>query len=152
MVRNVGVDPRYGLEDVQKFINVVMWQGKKNTARNLVYGAFDIIARKMGNSHERALEVFQKAVINATPTVEVRARRVGGSVYQIPREVATLRGRALAFRSLIGGSEARKGATFAFKLAEELLEAAEGRGGAVKAKLDKHKMADSNRAFTHFAW
>ena len=152
MIRNVGVDPRYGLESVQKFINVVMWRGKKNTARRVVYGAFDILAKKNSGNYEKAIEVFHKAILNCTPLIEVRARRVGGSVYQIPREVAELRGRALAFRSIIQASKQRSGENFSIRLADELLEACDNRGGAVKIRVEKHKMAEANRAFSHFAW
>ncbi len=152
MIRDVGVDPRFGLEVIQKFINVVMWRGEKNIARRLVYDAFDIIARKSGNNEEKAIETFHKALGNATPLIEVRARRVGGSVYQVPREVAASRGRALAFRSIIQAATQRRGETFSFRLAEELLEAAENRGGSIKNRIEKHKMAEANRAFSHFAW
>jgi small subunit ribosomal protein S7 len=152
IIRDVGVDPRFNQELIQKFINVVMWRGKKNTARRIVYGAFDIIASKMGNSNEKIVEIFEKAIINSTPLVEVRARRVGGSVYQVPLEVRALRGRALAFRNIINASKERSGRDFSTRLASELLEAAENKGGAVKAKLDKHKMAEANRAFSHLVW
>lgn len=151
IIRDVGVDPRYGQEVIQKFINTVMSRGKKNIARALVYEAFDIIAKKMGNNIDKALDVFYKAVSNATPAVEVRAKRIGGSVYQIPREVQELRGRALAFRSIISSSTDRKGKAFSFRLADELYEASENRGGSVKIKLEKHKMAEANKAFAHYA-
>jgi small subunit ribosomal protein S7 len=151
IVRDVGVDPRYGFESVQKFINVIMWRGKKNTARRMLYDALDIIAKKSSDSEEKMLEVFHKAVFNSTPIVEVRAKRIGGSVYQIPREVSENRGRSLAFRSIIAAATERKGKSFAIRLADELWEAAENKGGAVKIKLDKHKMADANKAFAHYA-
>jgi small subunit ribosomal protein S7 len=151
IIRDVGVDPRYGLEIIQKFINTVMSRGKKNTARALVYGAIEIITKKNGNDDERALDIFHRAIANATPAVEVRAKRIGGSVYQIPREVATLRGRALAFRSIITAAAEKKGKTFAIRLADELIEASENRGGSVKNKLEKHKMAEANKAFAHYA-
>ena len=152
IIRDVGVDPRYGQEAIQKFINVVMWRGKKNTARRMVYGALDIIASKNGNIAERVVDVFNRAIANSTPLVEVRARRVGGSVYQVPLEVRTFRGRALAFRNIISASKDRSGKDFSIRLAAELIEAAENKGGAVKAKLDKHKMAEANRAFSHLVW
>jgi small subunit ribosomal protein S7 len=152
IVRNVGVDPRYGQENIQKFINTVMWRGKKNTARRIVYSAFDIIAKKLNNNHDKVVELFNQAIINITPLIEVRARRVGGSVYQVPLEVSPLRGRAVAFRNLINSSSERPGKNFSIKLAQELMEAYDNKGGAIKMKLDKHKMAEANRAFSHLVW
>lgn len=151
-VRDIGVDPRFGSESVQKLINVVMWRGKKNVAREIVYDAFDLIIKKCGGSAEKALELFDKAMEQITPLVEVRPRRVGGSVYQIPKEVPVRRGRSLAFRWLISMAAERGDKTMGMRLANELLDAAEGRGGAVKKKQDGHKMAESNRAFSHYAW
>lgn len=151
IIRDVGVDPKFGLEIVQKFINTVMSRGKKNVARALVYGAFEIIAKKNGNNEEKAIDIFHRAVSNATPAVEVRAKRIGGSVYQIPREVQALRGRALAFRYIIAAAADKKGKTFSIRLADELIEASENRGGSVKNKLEKHKMAEANKAFAHYA-
>lgn len=152
IIRNVGVDPRYSNDTIQKFINVVMWRGKKNTARRIVYGAFDIISKKMSADNQKIVELFEKVIANVTPQVEVRARRVGGSVYQVPIEVRAMRGRALAFRSIIAAAAARSGKTYSDRLAAELLEAYDNRGGAVKNKIDKHKMADANRAFSHLVW
>lgn len=152
IIRNVGVDPRYGVEDIQKFINILMNCGKKNIARQIVYKAFDIIAKKQNKKSDEVVELFGQAVINVTPIVEVKARRVGGSVFQVPAEVTALRGRSLAFRSIIAAAQTRSGDCFEIKLAHELLEAAENRGGAVKAKADKHKMADANKAFSHLVW
>lgn len=152
IIRDVGVDARYGQENIQKFINVIMWRGKKNIARKIVYRAFDIIAKKFANNHDNAIEVFNKALKNCIPIVEVRARRVGGSVYQVPVEVKEHRGRALAFRALIAASKERKGEDFSVKLAYELIEAFEGKGGSVKIKMEKHRMADANRAFAHYVW
>jgi small subunit ribosomal protein S7 len=151
-VRDIGVDPRFGVESVQKLINVVMWGGRKNAARKIVYDALDIIVKKHGGSNEKALSVFDKAVEQVTPIVEVRPRRVGGSVYQIPKEVPMRRGRALAFRWLISCAAERSDKTMGIRLAHELMEAAEGRGGAAKKRTDVHKMAESNRAFSHYAW
>jgi len=152
IVRNVGVDPLYGQNIVQKFINVVMWRGKKNTARRMVYGALDIIASKFKEDKDSALEIFKKAIQNSTPAVEVKARRVGGSVYQVPTEVTVLRGQAIAFRGIINSAKTRPGENFSIRLASEILEAADNKGGAVKSKLDKHKMAEANRAFSHLVW
>lgn len=150
-VRDVGVDPRYGLESVQKLINVVMWRGKKNVARTIVYDAIELMAKRSGGE-EKALDLFKKAIEQITPAIEVRPRRVGGSVYQIPKEVRPRRGRALAFRWLISNASARPDKTMGIRLANELMDAAEGRGGAVKKKIDMHKMAESNRAFSHYSW
>jgi small subunit ribosomal protein S7 len=152
IIRNVGVDPRYGMETIQKFINIVMWCGKKNTARRIVYSAFDIIAKKQNKNSDEVIELFNQAVSNSAPMVEVKARRVGGSVFQVPVEVAVARGRSLAFKNLITAATARTGNSFDVKLAAELLEAAENRGGAVKSKLEKHKMAEANKAFSYLTW
>lgn len=150
--RIIGVDPVYGSELVQKLINVVMWRGKKNAARTIVYDALDILTKKAQGDKNKALELFNKSFGQLMPAVEVRARRVGGSVYQIPREVAPDRARALAMRWLIGAAKVRTGETMGIRLAHELLDAYEGRGTAVKKKADVHRMAESNRAFSHFAW
>lgn len=150
--RVIGVDPVYGSELIQKFINVVMWRGKKNAARTIVYDAIDILIKKSQGDKAKALEIFNRAFNQITPVVEVRARRVGGSVYQIPREVAPDRARALAMRWLIGAAKVRSGETMGIRLGHELLEAYEGRGSAIKKKADVHKMAESNRAFSHYAW
>jgi small subunit ribosomal protein S7 len=152
IIREVGTDPLYDQENIQKFINVVMWRGKKNTARRMVYGAFDIIKKRLKADSDLIVEMFNKAIYNSTPAIEVKARRVGGSVYQVPSEVRPLRGRALAFRGIISAAKTRDGKDFSIKLAAELMDAADNKGGAVKAKLDKHKMAESNRAFSHLVW
>lgn len=152
IVRDAGVDPRFGSNAIQKLINVVMWRGKKNVAREIVYEALDVIQKKAGGDQEKTLFVFQKALENVTPVIEVAPRRVGGSVYQIPREVTQRRGSSLAYRWLVTAAATRKDKTMGLRLGYELLEAAEGRGNAVKKKLDVHKMAESNRAFSHFAW
>jgi small subunit ribosomal protein S7 len=149
--RDVGVDPRFGSELVQRFINVVMWRGKKNAARHIVYEAFNEIAKKVGND-QKALEVFQKAYDQIAPSVEVRSRRVGGSVYQVPRPVQKDRARVLALRWLVQAAKARTDKTMGKRIARELFDAQEGRGGAIKKKIDVHKMAEANRAFSHYAW
>lgn len=150
--RDIGVDPRYGSQMVQKLINVIMERGKKNIARDIVYDAIDILIKKAQGDKNKALDLFYKGFEQIIPLVEVRPRRVGGSVYQIPMEVPQDRGRALAMRWLIDSASVRSDKTMGIRLAYELLEAVEGRGGAVKKKLDVHRMAESNRAFSHFAW
>lgn len=152
LIRPIGPDPRYGSESIQKLINVVMWRGKKNVARTIVYDALDVLVKKANGDKNKALDLFSRALENITPTVEVRPRRVGGSVYQIPMEVRSNRARALAFRWLISSAAERSGKTMGMRLASELLDATEGRGAAVKKRSDVHKMAESNRAFAHFAW
>lgn len=151
-IRDIGVDPRFGSEPVQKLINVIMWRGKKNAARTIVYEALDIIVKKCGGSAEKGIALFDKAIEQITPVIEVRPRRVGGSVYQIPKEVPMRRGRSLAFRWLIASAAERPDKTMGLRLAHELIEASEGRGTAFKKKTDVHKMAESNRAFSHYAW
>ena len=150
-VRDIGTDPRFGSESIQKFINVIMWRGKKNAARHIMYEAMDVLAKKAGND-EKALEIFDKALERITPQIEVKPRRVGGGVYQVPAEVNPHRGRSLAYRWLIAAAKARPDKTMGLRLGYELLEAHEGRGSAIKKRTDVHKMAESNRAFSHFAW
>jgi small subunit ribosomal protein S7 len=151
-VRTIVPDGRYGSETVSKLINVVMWRGKKNAARTIVYDALDILIKKAGGDREKGIDLFIKALDQLIPYVEVRPKRVGGSVYQIPMEVAPNRGRALAMRWLIAAAKSRADKTMGIRLAHELLDAAEGRGSAVKKKMDVHKMAEANRAFSHYAW
>lgn len=146
----VSPDIKFDSTTLEKFINSIMWSGKKNTARAIVYGALDIIKEKEGV--ENPLETFNEAIKQAGPLVEVRSRRIGGANYQVPREVRTERRTALAMRWIIEASRARKGVKTATALAEELILAAKGEGNAVKKKKDTHKMAESNKAFAHFAW
>jgi small subunit ribosomal protein S7 len=151
IIREIGTDPRYNSETVQKFINVVMWRGKKNAARTIVYEAFEVLQEKMGTS-EKAFEFFEKALENVIPAIEVRPRRVGGSVYQVPTEVNAHRARSLAMRWIINAASERKDKRMGIRIAHELIEASENRGNAVKKKLDVHKMAEANRAFAHYSW
>lgn len=148
----VGVDPRFSSSLIQKFINVVMWRGKKNTARGIVYGAIDEVIKKNKGDERRALEMFNKAFEAVMPVVEVRARRVGGSVYQIPVEVPRKRAQSLAMRWLLEGAKTRPDKTMALRLAHELIDAYEGKGAAMKKKVDVQRMAEANRAFSHYAW
>jgi len=142
-------DPKYQDILVSRFINSLLKGGKKHTARGILYGAFDLIEEKTKN---KPLDVFKKAVNNASPMIEVRARRVGGATYQVPTEVRPERRTALAIRWLIGYSKDRSDASMAQKLASELMAAAGGEGGAIKKKDDVHRMAEANKAFAHFKW
>ena len=142
-------DIKYSSQQLEKFINSIMQDGKKNTSRTIVYGALDIIKAK--ENVENPLEVFDNAIKNAGPLVEVRSRRIGGANYQVPREVRTERRNALAMRWIIDATRSRKGMKTANALADELSLAAKGEGNAVKKKKDIHKMAESNKAFAHFA-
>ena len=150
--REIGVDSRYGSPLIQKFVNVIMVQGKKNVAYKIVYDAIDVLITKSKGDQEKALAMFNKAFDQVIPIIEVKPRRVGGSVYQIPTEVKPDRARALAMRWIIGAAKTRNDKTMGLRLAYELLEASEGRGAAVKKKSDVHRMAEANRAFSHFAW
>ncbi len=150
--RDIGLDERYNSELIQKLINVIMWRGKKNVARKIVYDALDAMVKKAGGDKEKGVKMFEEAFEQIIPAVEVRARRVGGSVYQIPMPVEINRARSLAMRWLIQAAAARSDKTMGQRLASELIEAHEKRGNAVKKKIDIHKMAEANRAFSHYAW
>jgi small subunit ribosomal protein S7 len=147
--RRVTPDPKFGDELISRFVNSVLKDGKKNIARNIVYSALDQIAQK---TEKNPLEVFKKAVDNASPLIEVRARRVGGATYQVPTEVRLERRTALAIRWLILYAQERSDKSMSQKLAAELLAASTGEGGAVKKKDDVHRMAEANKAFAHFRW
>lgn len=147
--RVVPQDPIYGDIKVAKFINQVMRRGKKLTARKIVYSAFDIVKEK---TKKEPLEVFEQALTNAGPLVEVKSRRIGGATYQVPREVREDRRVTLAMRWILLGARSRKGKPMREKLAQELMDAAKNEGWAVKKKVDTHRMAEANRAFAHFAW
>ena len=149
--RDIGVDPLYQSELVQRLINVVMECGKKNIARTIVYDAMEVLEKKAGSS-ERALQLFNRAYQNIVPLVEVRPRRVGGSVYQVPIQVDQHRANSLALRWLVSSAASRPAKTMGQRLAQELLDASEGRGAAIKKRTDVHKMAEANRAFSHYAW
>ena len=146
--RDIKPDPKFGNQIVAKFINYIMLGGKKATAQGIVYDAFEIIAEKTG---EDPLDVFDNAMKNITPTVETKSKRVGGANYQVPMPVRGDRRTALAFRWIIGVSRKKKGSAMANRLANELMAAAQGEGDAVKKKQDVHKMAEANRAFSHFS-
>jgi len=140
----------YNSHKLAKFINSIMQDGKKETARKIVYKAFDVIKEKTGNPNP--LEIFDTAIKNAGPLVEVRSRRIGGANYQVPREVRPERRVALAMRWIILATRGKKGAPVHQKLAEELILASNNEGTAVKKREDIHRMAESNKAFAHFAW
>ena len=146
----VNPDIVYNSVKVEKFINYVMERGKKNTARKIVYGSFDIVKEKTGNKNP--LEIFDMAIKNAGPSVEVRSRRVGGANYQVPREVRSERRLALAMRWILAATKSKKGSPMHKRLADELIAASQGEGDAVKKKENTHKMAEANKAFAHFAW
>jgi small subunit ribosomal protein S7 len=151
--REIGCDPVYGSELVQKLTNIVMRMGKKNAARKIVYDALEVLDQKAGAGQDNGgLKLFEQAFKQVIPIVEVRPRRVGGSVYQIPVKVRPVRARALALRWLVAAAAARPDKNMGLRLGRELLDAAEGRGGAIKKKMDMHKMAEANRAFSHYAW
>ncbi|MDY6974285.1 MAG: 30S ribosomal protein S7 [Thermodesulfobacteriota bacterium] len=147
--RDVMPDPRYKSVLVDKFVNNLMTKGKKSIAQSILYKAFDIIKERM---KEDPLVVFQKAVENVRPVVEVKSRRVGGSTYQVPQEVRHARRQALSIRWIINFARARGEKTMAAKLAGELMDAASARGAAIKKKEDTHRMAEANKAFAHYRW
>jgi small subunit ribosomal protein S7 len=147
--RVVEPDLKYNSELVARFINKVMKGGKKSVATKVVYDAMEIAGAR---AKRPALEVFEEAVKNITPLLEVRPRRVGGATYQIPMEVRPERRRSLALRWLLASTKARSGKSMAEKLAAELLDATKGQGAAVKKKDDTHRMAEANRAFAHYRW
>ncbi len=148
--RHITPDPKYKDKLVAKFMNVIMYGGKKSTAEQILYGAFDIVAEK--KKGEDPLELFRKALDNVKPKLEVKSRRVGGATYQVPVEVRPERRVSLAMRWLMIYSRDRGEKTMRERLAMELLDACEGRGNAVKKKDDTHKMAEANRAFAHYRW
>ena len=147
--REIIPDAKYGDIVLTKFMNSVMYEGKKSVAETIVYGAFDIIeARAKANP----IEVFRAALENVAPAIEVRSRRVGGATYQVPVEVRTERRQALAIRWLIQAARSRNARTMVERLSAELLDAANNRGNAVKKREDTHRMAEANRAFSHYRW
>lgn len=147
--RRVPEDPRFGSQVVQKFINGLMNDGKKSLAERIFYGAMDIVEDKTG---QPPVNVFQQALSNAKPALEVKSRRVGGATYQVPIEVRPERRQALAIKWLIGFARSRPERTMAERLAMEVLAASRGEGATVKKKDDTHRMADANKAFAHYRW
>lgn len=147
-VRTILPDPKHGSHVIARFINMVMKSGKKSVAEKIVYGALDHI----GEKHAAAIDVVEKALHNIAPAVEVKSRRVGGATYQVPVEVRSSRRMALAMRWVIDAARKRGENSMPRKLAAELLEAAENRGGAVKKREETHRMAEANKAFSHYRW
>lgn len=148
-VRPILPDAKYDNKLVAKFIKSIMRDGKKSTAENILYGAFDIIEEK---TKESPVKLFEQAVDNVRPQIEVKSRRVGGSTYQVPTEVRPSRRTALGIRWIIGFARKRSEKGMASKLAAELMDAASNRGASVKKREDTHKMAEANKAFAHFRW
>jgi small subunit ribosomal protein S7 len=147
--REIIPDPKFGDIIVTKFMNSVMYDGKKSVAEQIVYGAFDIIEQKMKSE---PLPIFKQALDNVAPAIEVRSRRVGGATYQVPVEVRNERRQALAIRWLITAARGRNDKTMVERLSAELMDAANNRGNAVKKREDTHRMAEANRAFSHYRW
>ena len=147
--RDVLADPIYNSKVVTKLVNHIMKDGKKGTAQNIIYDAFDIVKEKTG---EEAMVVFEKAMNNIKPALEVKSRRVGGANYQVPVEVKPDRAQALAFRWLAQYARLRNGHSMAENLANEIIDASNGTGPSVKKKEDTHKMAEANKAFAHYRW
>ena len=147
--REIHPDPKFGNLVVSKFMNTVMYEGKKSVAESIVYGAFDIIEAKTKQS---PLGVFEQALDNVMPSIEVRSRRVGGATYQVPVEVRHDRRQALGLRWLINAARDRNEKTMTERLSAELLDASNNRGNAVKKREDTHRMAEANRAFSHYRW
>ncbi len=147
--REINPDAKFGDLVLAKFMNSLMYDGKKSAAERIIYGAFDVIQDK---TKQDPLQVFHEALRNVAPALEVRSRRVGGATYQVPVEVRTERSRALAIRWLINAARSRNETTMTGRLSGELLDAASNRGNAVKKREDTHKMAEANRAFSHYRW
>jgi small subunit ribosomal protein S7 len=147
--RSQATDPVYASDIVEKFICSMMWDGKKSTAQRVFYGAMDQVTKK---TNDDALKIFKKAIENVKPLLEVKTRRVGGANYQVPVEVNPFRRQSLAIRWLLQYSRERSGRTMTDKLADELIDASNARGGAMKKKEDVHRMAEANKAFAHYRW
>jgi small subunit ribosomal protein S7 len=147
--REIIADPKFGNVVVSKFMNAIMYDGKKSVAESIVYGALDTIEAK---TKQDPISVFQQALDNVMPSIEVRSRRVGGATYQVPVEVRTSRRQALGIRWIISAARDRNEKTMTERLSAELLDASNNRGNAVKKREDTHKMAEANRAFSHYRW
>jgi small subunit ribosomal protein S7 len=150
--RTILPDPKYGSELLAKFMNMIMNDGKKSVAERIIYGALDRISEKNTNADAQPIEVLELALENVKPVVEVKSRRVGGATYQVPIEVRMSRRQTLAMRWLIEAARKRSEKSMAHRLAHEMLDAADNRGTAVKKKEDTHRMAEANKAFSHYRW
>ena len=148
-IRKIYPDPKYGSVVISKFINSIMYDGRRSTAEKILYDALDKIQAK---NNEDPIKIFNSAITNVKPNLEVRSRRVGGATYQVPVEVKANRGQALALRWLMDATRKRKNKTMADKLYAEILDASQNKGSAIKKREDTHKMAESNKAFAHFRW
>ncbi len=147
--RDINPDPKYGNVVISKFMNSVMYEGKKSVAERIVYGALDLIEAK---TKQNPIAVFEQALDNVMPSIEVRSRRVGGATYQVPVEVRPARRQALGIRWIIAAARERNEKTMTERLSAELLDASNNRGNAVKKREDTHRMAEANRAFAHYRW
>lgn len=145
-------DPKFHSELLAKFMNMIMNDGKKSVAESIIYGALDRISERQTHADDKALELLEQALENVKPVVEVKSRRVGGATYQVPVEVRPQRRQTLAMRWLIDAARNRSEKSMAWRLAHELMDAAENRGTAVKKKEDTHRMAEANKAFSHYRW
>ncbi len=148
--RETTPDPKFNNTTVTRFVNIVMTHGQKSVAENIVYGALDILVQKTGE--DSAIKIFNKAIENTRPRLEVKPRRVGGATYQVPVEVSTPRGASLAMRWIRDFARTKKGKPMMVKLADELLMAYKGEGSAIKKRDETHKMAEANKAFSHLRW
>jgi small subunit ribosomal protein S7 len=151
-VRHILPDPKFHNDMLAKFMNVVMMSGKKSVAERILYGAIDRIGEKTGKQGQDAIELLGAALDNVKPVVEVKSRRVGGATYQVPVEVRSARRQTLAMRWVIEAARDRSEKSMAFRLAHELMDAAENRGAAVKKREETHRMAEANKAFAHYRW
>jgi small subunit ribosomal protein S7 len=150
--RTILPDPKFGSDLLAKFMNMIMNDGKKSVAERIIYGALDRISEKQTHGDDKALELLEQALENVKPVVEVKSRRVGGATYQVPVEVRPQRRQTLAMRWLIDAARGRSEKSMAHRLAHELMDAADNRGSAVKKKEDTHRMAQANKAFSHYRW
>jgi small subunit ribosomal protein S7 len=150
--RDILPDPKFGDPVLSKFMNNLMYDGKKSVAEGIVYGALERISERQTRDERKAIELLEQALENVKPVVEVKSRRVGGATYQVPVEVRPARRQTLAMRWVIDAARARSEKSMAFRLAHELMDAAENRGTAVKKREDTHRMAEANKAFAHYRW
>ncbi|MGH8137692.1 MAG: 30S ribosomal protein S7 [Steroidobacteraceae bacterium] len=151
-VRTILPDPKFNNDMLAKFMNVIMKSGKKSAAERIIYGALDRIGEKTGKKGAESIDVLSTALDNVKPVVEVKSRRVGGATYQVPVEVRSTRRQTLAMRWVIEAARDRSEKSMAFRLAHELMDAAENRGAAVRKREDTHRMAEANKAFAHYRW